>query len=162
MSTSFNQDLARSHISERGATVVRRGRSHSMPGYWICGAGIGVVLSAFLPWVSVDGLYASHPSGGGVLLLLVIGGLLVHFGTRVFGGHLSRASNVALWVISGVDVLVSLALFGSLSKLNNEGAGLVSVQPSIGFYTGIGSLMASVVGTVLVQIARHKHTAGGE
>lgn len=91
------------------------------------------------------------------MLLLVIGGLLVFFGTRVFRGHLSKALDITLWVISGVDVLVGLALFGSLSSLNNQGAGLVSVEPSIGFYVGISGLVTSVVGTVLVQIARRRN-----
>ena len=49
-------------------------------GYWICGAGIAVILSSFLPWVSIEGVEATHQSGGAVVMLLVIGGLLAYFG----------------------------------------------------------------------------------
>jgi hypothetical protein len=131
------------HVREHGATFDRAGRRTSRPSYWLCGAGIGVIWSAFLPSVSVGGLYTSHPAGGGVLLLLVVGGLLVFFGTRVLRGHLSKTLNITLWVTSGVDILVGLALFSSLSSLNNQGASLVSLKPSIGFYVGIGGFAAT-------------------
>jgi hypothetical protein len=163
MTASFDQTPSEtSQPVERVSNFVRATGRARKAGYWVCSAGIAVALSAFLPWVSVDGLYSTHPSGGGVLLLLVIGGLLAFFGSRVLRGRLSRAITVALWAISAIDVVLSLALFGNLSQLNNESAGLASIQPSTGFYVALGGLVASVVGTVLAQTVRRAKVSVGE
>jgi hypothetical protein len=162
MTTSFDQTPANSNTSERASSFVRTSGRTRKAGYWICGAGIAVILSAFLPWVSVEGMAASHPQGGSVAVLLVIGGLLAYFGTRVLSGRLSRALTVGLWVLSAVDVFISVANINAASKLQNEGAGIVSVTPAVGFYVGIGGLLASVIGTVLVQSLRRKHAVGGQ
>ena len=128
-------------------------------GYWICGAGIAVVLSSFLPWVSIEGVEATHQSGGAVVMLLVIGGLLAYFGARVLQGRVTRTINVALWVIAGVDVALSIGLFSAADKLQQEGGGIVSASPAIGFYLAVGGFIASVVGTILVTTVRRKKAA---
>jgi hypothetical protein len=128
-------------------------------GYWVGGGGVAVVLSAFLPWVSVDGIEDSHPAGGGVLLLLAIGGLFAYFGGRVLQNRMSKTVNVTLWVLAGVDVALSVGLFAAESRANTKGAGIISVAPATGFYVGLGGLIASVVGTVLVQTVRRRHPA---
>jgi hypothetical protein len=163
MSTPYEQtSVTPSTNSEQKTGFVRAAGRSRKAGFWVFGAGLAVALSAFLPWVSVGGLYSTHPSGGGELLLLVIGGLLAFFGSRILQGRLSKAITIALWTISGIDVVLSLALFANLSHLNNEGAGLVSVQPSTGFYVGLGGLVASVIGTVLAQTVRRTKASVGE
>ena len=160
MDKSFDRaQVATPKTSERLSGAVRATGRTRKAGYWICGAGVAIILAAFLPWVSFDGMDASHPAGGSVLLLLVIGGLLAYFGSRVFQDRLTKAINVTLWVIAGVDVVLSLAVFSQLAQLNREGDGFVSVQPAIGFYLGVAGLIASVVGTVLVQTVRRKKAA---
>ena len=160
MNTSFDQAAESSQTREHPEGFVRAEGRARKAGYWLSGAGVAVVLSAFLPWVSIEGEDASHPQGGGVLLLLVIAGLLGYFGIRVLQGRLSKAVTIALWVISAVDIVLSFAIFGAASKLNNEGGGIVSVSPAVGFYVGIGGLLAGVVGTVLAQTVRRRHTVG--
>ena len=103
-----------------------------------------------------------NASGGGVLMLLVIGGLLAFFGARIPQGRLSKAITITF-----VGDLVrrrstELRLFASLSQLNNEGAGVVSVQPSVGLFVGLGGLVASVVGTVLAQTTRRTKVSVSE
>jgi hypothetical protein len=117
-------------------------------GYWISGGGLAVLLSAFLPWASMDGIVASHPTGGGVLMLLAIGGLFAYLGGRILQDRLSRNVNIALWVLSGVDIILTLALFATMSRVDSQGSG---VTPAIGFYVGIGGLVASVAGTVMAR-----------
>ena len=56
-------------------------------GYWLLGGGMAVVLSSFLPWASVDGVSNSHPTGAGLLVLLLIGGGYSYFATRVLQGR---------------------------------------------------------------------------
>jgi hypothetical protein len=125
-------------------------------GYWILGGGSAVALSAFLPWVSVDNTDTSHPAGGGVLLLMAIGGLLAYFGGRILQDRASRNVNIALWVLAGVDVLLTVGLFAAEARVHRQAAGIVSVSPAIGFYVGVGGLIASVVGTVLMQTVRRR------
>jgi len=160
MNTPFDQTPASTpKTSERASNFVRATGRTRKAGYWVCGGGIAVVLSAFLPWVSYDGTDASHPTGSGVLLLLGIGGMLAYFGTRVLSDRLTKSVNVALWVVAAVDVLFSAGIFAAASHLNNQGDGIVSVSPAIGLYVGIGGLIAGVVGTVLAQTVRHKRAA---
>jgi hypothetical protein len=128
-------------------------------GYWICGAGIAVVLSSFLPWVSIEGVESTHQSGGAVVMLLVIGGLLAYFGARVLQGRVTTAVNVALWLIAGVDVALSIGLFSAADKLQQEGGGIISASPAIGFYLAVGGFIASVVGTILVTTVRRTQAA---
>ena len=157
MDTSFEQAPETPQTRAHTPAFVRAEGRARKAGYWLSGAGVAVALSAFLPWVSIEGEDASHPQGGSVMLLLVIAGFLAYFGTRVLQGRLSKALTVALWVVSAVDVVLSLAIFSAASKLNNEGAGIVSVGPAVGFYVGIGGLLAGVVGTVLAQTVRRRH-----
>jgi hypothetical protein len=125
-------------------------------GYCIGGGGVAVALSAFLPWVSIEGIGESHPAGGGVLLLLAIGGLLAYFGSRVLQNRVSKQLNIALWVLAGIDVLLTIALFAAESHATTDGGGIISVAPAVGFYIGLSGLIASVVGTVLVQTVRRR------
>jgi hypothetical protein len=139
--------------------LVRAAGRTRKAGYWIGGGGVAVALSAFLPWVSIEGIDERHPAGGGVLLLLAIGGSLAYFGGRVLQNRVSKKVNIALWVLAGIDVLLSVALFAAESRTSAEGAGIISVAPAIGFYLGVGGLIASVVGTVLVQTVRRREAA---
>lgn len=128
-------------------------------GYWICGAGVAVVFSSFLPWVSIEGVETTHQSGGAVVMLLVIGGLLAYFGARVLQGRVTKVINVALWVIAAVDVVLSIGLFAAADQLQQESGGIVSASPTIGFYLAVGGFIASVVGTILVTTVRRKKAA---
>jgi hypothetical protein len=143
-------------LTGRVSGLVRASGRTRKAGYWICGGGIAAALSAFLPWVTIDNTDTSHPAGGGVLLLLAIGVLLAYFGGRVLQDRVSRAVNIALWVLAGVDLLLTVGLFAAEARIQREAAGIVSVSPAIGFYVGIGGLVASVVGTVLVQTVRRR------
>jgi hypothetical protein len=128
-------------------------------GYWICGAGVAVIVSSFLPWVSIEGVETTHQSGGGVVMLLVIGGLLAYFGARVLQSRVTKAINVALWVIAALDVVLSIGLFAAADQLQQESGGIVSAAPTIGFYLAVGGFIASVVGTILVTTVRRKKAA---
>ncbi len=129
-------------------------------GYWLAGGGVAVILSSFMPWVSVDGVDDTHPTGGGLLLLLVIGGLYSYFATRVLQGRFPRRINVILWVLAGIDVLISLGILAGVERASSEGSGLWSVSPSLGFFVGLGGLAAGVVGTAMLQTARGRRTGG--
>ena len=160
MSNSFDQTpVTTSKAPEQASNFVRATGRTRKAGYWICGAGVAVLLSAFLPWVSMDGMDASHPTGSAVLMLLAIGGLLTYFGSRILQDRLTKAINVTLWVIAGVDILLCVGVFAAAGQMNSEGGGYVSVQPAIGFYLGVAGFIAGVLGTVLVQNVRRKNAA---
>ncbi len=148
-----------SQFTGRMTGLVRASGRTRKAGYWICGGGSAVALSAFLPWVSIDDTDSSHLTGGGVVLLLAIGGLLAYFGGRVLQDRASRGVKIALWVLAGVDVLLSVGLFAGEARVHREAAGIVSVSPALGFYVGIGGLIASVVGAVLVQTVHRRAAA---
>jgi uncharacterized membrane protein YfcA len=86
-----------------------------------------------------------HLSGGGVVMLLVIGGLLALLGGRILQDRLSMVVNE----LATIDIFLAVSLFRAGDQLNN-------VQPAIGFYLGLAGLMGSVVGNVLVQTIRRK------
>jgi hypothetical protein len=126
-------------------------------GYYLFGGGIATALSAFFPWVSLDGMDSTRPSGSGVVVLLAIGGLLAYFGSRVHQDRITKRASITLWFLAALDVLWSIALFAAVANVNKQVGG--GVQPSTGFLIGIAGLIAGVVGTVLVHTVRRKNEA---
>lgn len=130
-------------------------------GCWLLGGGVAVMLSAFMPWVSIDGVVSSHPSGTGLFLLLVIGAAYAYFGSRVLQNRVGPQTNVALWVVSGIDVLLSVGILVGAGQANREIPGLVSVSPSLGFFVGLAGLAAGVAGTAMLQLVRGRRQGNG-
>jgi uncharacterized membrane protein len=126
-------------------------------GYWLFGGGIATILSAFFPWVSLDGMESTRPSGGGVVVLLAIGGLLAYFGSRVLQDRITKRASIALWILAAIDIVLCIALFAAASDVNKQVGG--GIQPSSGFLIGIAGLIAGVVGTVLVHTVRRRKEA---
>ena len=54
---------------------------------------------------------------------------------------------------------MSIGLFSAADKLQQEGGGIISASPAIGFYLAVGGFIASVVGTILVTTVRRKKAA---
>jgi hypothetical protein len=144
-------------VSPRRSDFVRATGRTRKAGYWIFGGGIASALSAFFPWVSLDGLDSTRPSGAGVVVLLAIGGLFAYFGSRVLQDRITKRARIALWVLAAVDVVWTIALFAAFGNVNNQVGG--GVQPSTGFLIGVAGLIAGVVGTVLVQSVGKKEAA---
>jgi hypothetical protein len=147
--------------SERGTSrmadfVHATGRTRKA-GYWIFGGGIATAFSAFFPWVSLDGVDSTRPSGGGVVILLAIGGLLAYFGSRVLQDRITKRASITLWILAAIDILWVVVLFAALGSANKQVGG--GVQPSSGLLIGIGGLIAGAIGTVLVHTVRRKKEA---
>jgi len=136
--------------------VCAEGRTRKA-GYSLFGGGIATVLSALFPWVSLDGVDATRPSGGGVVVLLAIGGLLAYFGSRVLQDRITKRASITLWILAAIDVVWVIALFAAVANVNKQVGG--GVQPAAGFLIGIAGLIAGVVGTVLVHTVRRKREA---
>jgi len=155
MNKAFDQtQVTTPNTSEQVSNFVRATGRTRKAGYWLCGSGVALILSVFLPWVSIDGMGDTGQSGGGVLVLLAIGGLLAYLGGRVLQDRISKRVNVALWVLAAVGTFYTVALFAAQALLQQNGA-----QPAIGFYLGLGGFIAAVVGTVLMQTAQRKNAA---
>ena len=136
--------------------IVAVGRSRKA-GYVVGLGGLGIVVSAFLPWVSVLGIAGVGLSGIEPVLVVLLGGALTYFGWRILTERTSRRCMVVMWVLAGLDAFVSVALFESM-RSNNAG-GLIS--PAFGFYLAMFGLIASVIGTLLMQTTRTKGAVAG-
>lgn len=162
MNTSFSDSRPESRpvpaaVGEGMATTPGSARLSAptrKAGFWLVGAGGAVGLSSLFPWVSIDGMGSVSQSGGAVVMLLVIGGLLGFLGSRVLRGTATVTVLVGLWLVAAIDVALTLGLFSAAGKLSRASGPLVSAAPAIGFYLAIGGFIAGVMGTVLTQIAR--------
>jgi hypothetical protein len=146
-------------VAPKTSDFVRATGRTRKAGYWLFGGGIATALSAFFPWVSLDGVDATRPSGAGVVVLLAIGGLFAYFGSRVLQQRITRRASISLWILAAVDIVWSIALFASFANVNRQVGG--GVQASSGFLIGIAGLGAGVVGTALVHTVRRNKEAAG-
>jgi hypothetical protein len=144
-------------VSKLVPSFVRASGRSRKAGYWIFGGGIATALSAFFPWVSLDGMESTHPSGGGAILLLAVGGLLAYFGSRVLQDRITKRASITLWVLAAIDVVLVVMLFAAVASVNHQVGG--GVEPSSGFLIGIAGLIAGVAGTVLVHTVRRQKEA---
>ena len=144
-------------IPSRVSDFIRATGRTRKAGYWIFGGGIATALSAFFPWVSLDGMDGTHPSGGGAVLLLALGGLLAYFGSRVLQDRVTKRASITLWILAAIDVLLVIGLFAAFGNVNKQVGG--GAQPSSGFLIGIAGLIAGVLGTVLVHTVRRQKEA---
>jgi len=146
-------------VPSRVSDFVRAEGRTRKAGYWLFGGGIATALSAFFPWVSLDGVDSTRPSGGGVVVMLAIGGLLAYFGSRVLQDRITKRASITLWILAAIDVVWVIGLFAAFGNVNKQVGG--GVQPSSGFFIGIAGLIAGVLGTVLVHtVRRQKESAG--
>jgi len=160
MSNSFDQTpVTTSKTPERVSNFVSATGRSRKAGYWLCGAGAAALFSALLPWGSDRSGDSLHPTGGGVLLVLAIGGLLAYFGSRILRDRPTKKLTTTLWIIAGLNAVVCVGFLASAGQANSEGGGSLSVQPTIGFYLGVAGFVAAVIGTVLMQTARRKNAA---
>src|ERR1700677_2512842 len=90
-------------VPSRVSDFVRATGRSRKAGYWIFGGGIATALSAFFPWVSLDGMDSTHPSGGGAIMLLAVGGLLAYFGSRVLQDRITKRASITLWILAAID-----------------------------------------------------------
>jgi hypothetical protein len=139
---------------EKLGFIIATGRKRSA-GFSISGGGIAVALSAFLPWITVIGFVDVHLSGISIAIIFVLGGLLAYLGVRVLRDLASRAILIGLWVLAGIDVLTVIGLFYALDKIGSSG----EVAPGTGFYLALIGLIASIVGTVLLQLSTRRASA---
>jgi len=119
-------------------------------GIWIAAGGLGIVLSAFIPWVSVSGIVTVSQSGGAVAYIAIFGGVCTYLGSRVLMGYGRQWMRVLLWVLCVIGVANVVTLFNALSTDNAGGA----VQPSVGVFAASGGVVATVVGAILLQTVR--------
>jgi len=126
--------------------VVAIGRRKTA-GWLVCGGGLGVALSAFLPWFTVIGLVNAGLGGAGILVA-ALGAGLAFLGARILMERTSRKTTIILWVLAALDLLIVIGLFSSKRSLDGTG-GLVT--PAMGFYLALLGLIATVAGTVVMQ-----------
>jgi len=130
-------------------------------GITIGGGGLSLVLSAFLPWVTSLGIASARPAGGGVVVILVLGGTLGFLATRVLMDKATKAVRVLLWVLAAIDALVVLGFFTALKVAQGVGGVFQAadiVRPAFGFYLALIALLASIVGTIVMQTAHSAPT----
>jgi hypothetical protein len=113
-----------------------------------------VALSAFLPWVSLLGVASVHLSGGALVLVLAAGAVLAYCGGRVLKDRTTRLLMIALWILAALDSLMVVFLFGAQRDITNSSEGLAS--PGVGLYVAIAGLIATVIGTTLLQTTRRR------
>ena len=65
-----------------------------------------------------------------------------------------------LWILAGIDVLISCGILAGFEQASREASGISSVSPSLGFFIGLGGLAAGVVGTATLQTARARRSGG--
>jgi hypothetical protein len=121
-------------------------------GHLVLGGGIGIAVSAFLPWVTVFGVFSVSLSGDEVLIVLIFGGASAFLGVRLLQDRANIATMIALWVLSAFDLLVSIGFFVSLSRDRTDVVG----HPAIGFYAALLGLLATIAGTAVMQIGSRR------
>jgi hypothetical protein len=124
-------------------------------GMWIALGGLAIVLSAFLPWVSAIGIITVSLTGGGVVYVFVLGGILIFIGVRILNDLARQWMRVVLWLLAAWDTLSVIGIFASLNNNNVGGA----VQPAVGLFVAAGGIVATIVGTILLQTVRLKKAA---
>jgi hypothetical protein len=144
-------------VPSRMSDFVRADGRTRKAGYWLFGGGMATAVSAFFPWVSLDGVDGTRPSGGGVVVMLAIGGLLAYFGSRVLQDRITKRASRTLWILAAIDIVWVIGLFAAFDNVNKQVGG--GVQPSSGFLIGIAGLIAGVVGTMLVHTVSRKKEA---
>ncbi len=143
-----NWQPLRPAIEQRPARrVVALGRRKTA-GWLVCGGGLAVILSAFLPWVTVAGV-VNVGIGAFALVIAALGGALAYLGGRILVERTSRKTTIFLWALAGLDLLIVIGLFASQSNINSSTGGWV--QPGTGFYMALLGLIATLVGTIMVQ-----------
>jgi len=140
-----------------GGRVVAKGRRKTA-GWLVCGGGLAVLLSAFLPWVTVVG-FVSSGIGASSIVIAGLGGGLAYLASRVLLERTSRATTVLLWILAGLDVVIVLSLFAGLS---NMGGADGLVQPAVGFYTALLGFIATLVGTIMLQVTPRPKSSDGQ
>jgi hypothetical protein len=106
------------------------------------GAGVALLISLFLPWVSVLGLVGVGLSGGYVILVLLLAGVLAGEGYLVHNNRVDRRLFIAAWVVNGVMILAVYLIFHALSPA----AGIIN--PGSGLYVATVGVLVSVAATV--------------
>jgi hypothetical protein len=134
----------------RLTAFVRASGRTKQAGIWIGLGGAAIVLSAFIPWVSVSGLVTVSQSGAAVAYIAIFGAVCVYVGSRVLMGLARRRLQVLLWVLAAIGVANVVTLFNALSGDNLGGI----VQPSGGVFAASGGVAAIVVGAILLQTVR--------
>jgi hypothetical protein len=135
-------------IARPPSRIVASGRRKTA-GWLVCGGGLAVVVSAFLPWATVVGLI-SVGLGAYAIIVLALGGGLAFLGGRILVERTSRGTTIALWVLAGLALIAVIALFVGQSKINGS-EGLV--QPGLGFYLALVGFSATLIGTILIQVS---------
>jgi hypothetical protein len=140
-------------------------RPSPTPSFWIFAIGsAGVVLSAFLPWVSVSGFgvsVSSKPGTGGPWLLVILAAAVVAIAWPTISSPvLSTARRIGLLPIVGFLALAVVTNWSDLVDLqdqyNGSGFGGISVDPGVGFFLYTVCVIALVVGVVMVWLAGSK------
>jgi hypothetical protein len=146
--------------------IVATGRTRTA-GLILSGSGAAIALSAFLPWVTAFGIASASPSGGGVVVLLVLGGAVGILSAQVLRYKATKPIRILSWVLAAVDGLAVLGLFAA-SKSVGQTTGSFGVdvgqvlQPAAGFYLAMLALVAGVVGTIVLQTAKSAPTHSGQ
>jgi hypothetical protein len=131
--------------------VIVTGRARTA-GWLVVGGGAALLLSAFLPWVSFLGIVGGHLPAGYFFAFGVVGCVLAYFGVRALKDRVTRAIMTTLWVLAALAALVAIGVFAEGQNLARQSYGTVS--PASGFYVGLLGLVATVLGTILLQTTR--------
>ena len=145
-------------VVERRQGVSADGRARTA-GWLVAAGGSGLALSACLPWFSVlGGMAEVQLPTGSFVMFGAAGGLVAYLGWRILKARVSRRVMAALWVLAALAALVAISLFYGARDEQAQSAGTVS--PAIGFDLGLLALVATVGGTVLLQVSRRQARAG--
>jgi hypothetical protein len=140
-------DVARTQAIQRPPSRILASGRRKWAGWLVCGGGLAVVVSAFLPWVTVVG-FISVGLGAYAIIVLALGGALAVLGSRILLERTSRGTTIGLWVLACLDLIALIALFYGQSQINGSG-GLV--QPGEGFYLALVGFLATLIGTIVIQ-----------
>lgn len=134
-----------------GAAVPGRART---AGRLLVGGGVGLALSACLPWFTVLGVGSGQLPAGSFVVFGAAGALLAYLGVRALRGRATRRVMAGLWVLAGLAALVAVSLFVGANDLQQSSGGTAS--PAFGFDLAIVALLCTVAGTVLLQASRRR------
>ena len=137
-----------------GSWIRATGRTKTA-GVFLGLGGIVLAISSFLPWASAFGLISSTPSGGAVVVLIILGVGTVTLAVRVLQGRRLRFERPVLWVLSVLEALLVVVFFDAFHVASTETAG--AVTPAAGFYFAVLAVAATLVGTIVLQVAKTRN-----
>lgn len=122
-------------------------------GFAIGGGALAIIISAFLPWLS--GVASANLPAPATIIVLALGAALGLLGVRVILAKATTLARFFLWLLAVLDLIVVVAFF-FVVKESSTGVGAMLqatgvARPGTGFYLALIGLIATIVGTVMMQ-----------